>query len=142
MLEQVETYRLLLDGRKGEELQGGRPAERLALHAAHQQPCELRRVVRRECGWRSTHDLHDERRLRGRVAKWVLERAQFAQQYTERPDVRLLVVRVAVAQLRREVARRPDNGLSHVARGIEPPRHSKVPDLDDVAFTQENVVRF
>lgn len=131
------VYRVLLDGGEGEKLQRRRPLRRVALHAADEEPRKLRRVLQRKLGCIGAHDPHDERRVRSCVAKGVPKSTELGQSDAERPDIRLLVVGVAyrgylvqvfsrqatstlawlaIAQLRREIAGRANDGLRHLER--------------------------
>ena len=114
----------------------------MACHARGEHTAERRGKGGRERRRRRVaHDLHHERRLRARTAKRVLERAQLDERHAERPDVRLLIVGLARAQLGREIARRAHEGGGEVGGAGEHARDAKVADLDRVVRAQEDVVR-
>ena len=86
------------------------------------------------------HDLHHEGGLAARTAKGVLERTELDEGHAERPHVRLLVVRLAGAQLGREVARGANQGGGKVGAAGEQARDAKVANFDSVVGAEENVV--
>ena len=61
----------------------------------------------------SAHDLHDERWQGGSLER-VTRRRNLVQHAAQRPHVDGLGVRQALAELRREIVRRADNGLGHL----------------------------
>ena len=69
----------------------------------------------------------------------MLEGAKLVKNAAKRPNITLMIVGLLLAQLRAEVVRRADNGVSEVRRLVQHLRHTQIPNLDLVFLSQEHV---
>mmetsp|Transcript_113711 Transcript_113711/g.321564 ORF Transcript_113711/g.321564 Transcript_113711/m.321564 type:complete len:243 (-) Transcript_113711:269-997(-) len=84
-------------------------------------------------------DLHRQRRQAPGL-EGQLHRQHLVKYNTDRPNICLGVVRIAVADLRRHMARRTDNGVRHSLAMPEGPSNAEVAKLHKPIARQENIL--
>mmetsp|Transcript_27864 Transcript_27864/g.66198 ORF Transcript_27864/g.66198 Transcript_27864/m.66198 type:complete len:241 (-) Transcript_27864:369-1091(-) len=122
-----------------QDLVDGWPLARVLGDHPVDEAAQILAVARAQWGVLPTDDLVDQE-LQAARFKRMLEGGHLVEKAAERPYVTLLVILLALADLWREVVRRPDRGGCKVVRVVEHLGDAKVAELQDPSLGDEHVL--